>query len=79
MFFKSLRLHVCANAPSSTVYRHHGARVREVRLSGHLPEEEQELCEHPVEAGSGKAAGLGHALPGMHHPVTSRLATSLTV
>ena len=46
-------------------FRHHGAGVCEVWLTGHLFEEEQELYKHPVEARSGEAAGLGYELPGM--------------
>lgn len=34
-------------------FRHHGAGVCEVRFTGHLLEEEQELYKHLVEAGGG--------------------------
>ena len=54
----------CVVIPELFSFRHHGAGVREVRFSGHVPEEEQELDKHPVEAGGGQAAGLGHELPG---------------
>lgn len=50
--------------PFFSPFRHHGAGICEVGFAGHLPEEEQELYKHSVEARSGKTAGLGHELPG---------------
>lgn len=52
-------------------FRHHGAGVCEVRFAGHLLEEKQELDKHPVEAGGGQAAGLGHELPGRNLCIVS--------
>ena len=65
------------NPPS---LRHDGAGVQQAGLPGHVPDDEKGVCEHPLEAGGGQAAGLGAALPGetskppavTHRPHTHR-------
>lgn len=44
--------------------RHDGAGVRQIWFTWHLPEKEEEFCQHHLEARGYQAADVGHALSG---------------